>query len=214
MSRLADPDALRAAAETLGVSCSAADAESLFRYLDLLYFWNESAGLTTIDHADAPELHLLDSLAAEPLIGRVSTVIDIGTGAGLPGIPLAVVRPEVSFTLVDSNRRKVSFLAEAVRTLGLTNVRVRRAKAEAIVESGERFDIVVSRAFRAPAVFAEIAIGLLGDGGKIVVMTSGRQEREALAAAPAGTTVTDRRDFVLPGGASRSIVALATTAPS
>ncbi|MFQ5473895.1 MAG: 16S rRNA (guanine(527)-N(7))-methyltransferase RsmG, partial [Dehalococcoidia bacterium] len=120
---------LRCGAEQLGIDLSEQAAAKLIAFLECLYLWNKSAGLTTIERSEAVRLHLLDSLTALPLLGRCVAIADLGSGPGLPGIPLAIALPASRLVLVESRRRKCSFLAETIRELGLENCRVEQADA-------------------------------------------------------------------------------------
>ncbi len=118
----------------------------LLRFIGLLARWNRSYNLTAVrDPMEMIPRHLLDSLAViDYLQGR--SILDVGTGAGLPGIPLAITRPERAFTLLDSNGKKTRFVQQAVMELGLRNVRVERARVEDY-RPGQSFDTIIVRAF-------------------------------------------------------------------
>ena len=120
-------------------------AGKLLDYLDLLVRWNGTYNLTAIrDPKDMLSKHLLDSLAMHPYFTQAS-LADLGTGPGLPGIPLAIIRPEAAVSLVESNGKKARFLREAMRQLGLDNVRVIESRAEAVAEHG-RYTAITARA--------------------------------------------------------------------
>jgi 16S rRNA (guanine527-N7)-methyltransferase len=194
-----DADLLREGCEELGVSLTPAQHETLLRYLDLIYVWNRSAGLTTIARTDAIRLHLLDSLAALDAVPE-GPCVDLGTGAGLPGMVLAAARPAVSFVLVESNRRKCSFLLEAARSLSLANVQVVESDYERFTPD-PRFPTVISRAFRPPADFLEISRRFVGPHGHVVLLLADPSDA-ALAelADQAGFRITSCRRLLLPGG--------------
>ena len=127
-------------------------SEPLCRYLALLLKWNRVYNLTAITEPEQMITHhVLDSLViAAPLDQLLDdidapTILDVGTGAGLPGIPLAIARPAWTLTLLDSNSKKTAFVAQAAAEIGLTNISVFTARAEAL--TGGQFDVVVSRAF-------------------------------------------------------------------
>lgn len=183
-----------------------ARAARLLRYLDLVYIWNKASGLTTIPRDRAVRLHLLDSLAASPLV-QEGPCLDLGTGAGLPGLVLAIARPELAFVLVESNRRKCSFLMEAVRQVGVANARVLEADADTLVGTG-CWPTVISRAFRPPPEFLEAAVLLGGPGSRIVLLMADPSEAELDALAAGAGLQRDRvRRLSLPGGGeSRTIV--------
>ena len=203
-----EKDALLAGAAELGVSLRATAADSLLDYLDRVYRWNSSAKLTTIARLDAVRLHLLDSLALLPMLGHVSTVVDLGSGAGLPGIPLAICHGELWVSLVESRRRKASFLAETVRDLRLDRCTVIERDAATLADEDPRFDAVVSRAFLAPEPLVELASRLIKADGTVFVMTGGAAE-SLVGAGTAGLVLAAERRFRLPGGGEeRRIVAL------
>lgn len=132
----ADRAALRALIEPglkhLGIELPAGGAERLARYVELLARWNAVHNLTAVrDPAEMVPRHLLDSLVAAPLLAAPS-VLDVGTGAGLPGIPLAIARPDLSFTLLDVAAKRVQFVQHAVAQLGLGNATVQRAAVETV----------------------------------------------------------------------------------
>lgn len=192
-------------ARELGVPLDDAQRDILLRYVDLLYVWNRAAGLTTIPRENAVRLHVLDSLAAAPVLaaaprGAEGPVVDLGTGAGLPGLVLAVARPETSFVLVESNRKRCSFLLEALRVLALANVRV----VESAVEDLPRevlYPTVISRAFRPPAEFLQIARRLVAPGGSIVLLLADPTDEDLAALEQGiGLAVEVCRRVRLPGG--------------
>lgn len=119
----------------------------LMSYLDLMFKWNKVANLTAItNQKDAVIKHLLDSLVASPYLENNNRVIDVGTGAGLPGIPLAIINPEINFTLLDTAQKRTRFVRQAVHELTLTNnVEVVTSRVEAYRSAA--FDGVISRAF-------------------------------------------------------------------
>src|SRR5262245_13220868 len=137
-----------AQARAAGAVVTEEHAAKLLRLLDELVKWNETYNLTAITKREEMITHhLLDSLSVNgDLSGE--TVADVGTGAGFPGLPLAVVNPQRKFTLIDSNNKKVRFVAHAARTLGLANVEAVHARAEA-PRTGKPFDTVIARAFAA-----------------------------------------------------------------
>lgn len=144
----------------------------LLRYMGELQQWNAAYNLTAIQSPpDMVTKHLLDSLAVLPhLHGR--HIIDVGSGAGLPGIPLALANPTRRFTLLDSNGKKAAFLRHAGRALGLAQVEVVNARAEdyAQAEGKGRFDSVLSRAFASLAEMLECTGQLCALHGKILAM--------------------------------------------
>jgi 16S rRNA (guanine527-N7)-methyltransferase len=141
---------LHTGAEALGVRLGPAEVEGFFRYAKLLLRWNRRIDLTSIDeHEGVIDRHFLDSLAIVPhLAGDIRRVVDVGSGAGLPGLPLAMVRPDLEVVLVESRLKRAAFLRAAAAEVG-SQARVRAARAEDLV--GEPpWDLAVSRAMLPP----------------------------------------------------------------
>ncbi len=182
---------LAAGLDALGRPVPPGAAASLHRLLDELERWNARINLTAIrDREDMLALHIFDSLAARPLLkGR--TVLDIGTGAGFPGLPLAIVEPDRDFVLVDSNNKKIRFVEHAVRQLALDNVTAVKARAEDFAP-GDRFDTVIARAVAELAELVSIAGHHVGEDGVFVAL-KGRYPAEELERLPAGWTANVAR---------------------
>lgn len=198
-------ETLRQGAANLGVTLGSEQEADLLRYLDLIYVWNRAAGLTTIARANAVRLHLLDSLASLASVSG-NRCLDLGTGAGLPGLVLAIVMPGISFVLVESNRRRCSFLLEVVRVLGLRNVQVVESDVESLPKD-VRYPVVISRAFRPPLEFAGIASRFVAEDGRVVMMLADptHSELEVLEGA-SGLRLLETRRFSLPGGGERRTI--------
>lgn len=153
----------------LGVTLPAAQADTLVRYLALLYKWNRVFNLTAVrDGRELVERHLVDSLSALPHI-RGRRLLDVGSGAGLPGVPLAVARPDLDVELIDSNSKKTRFLNQVRLELGIVNLRVVHGRVERY-HPGELFDCILSRAFASVGDFWRLAHHLLAPGGVMVAM--------------------------------------------
>ena len=154
-----------------GVSVTPPQTAALTRYLNLLRQWNRVYNLTGIhDDAQLIERHLIESLALRPLLlGR--QIADLGTGAGLPGIPLAVTEPARHFTLIESRAKRVRFLRHVVGALGLANVTVEHGRAEDL-RFAASFDCVLARAVARPRPLLEILRPLTRPGSRILVLTS------------------------------------------
>ena len=196
---------LREGLRALDIALAEDRIAALLRYLDLLYVWNRMAGLTTIPRKDGVRLHLLDSLAVLRAIDR-GPCLDLGTGAGLPGMVLAIADPESRLVLVESNRRRCSFLLEVVRLLALGNVRVVESDVESL-DRGVRYPLVLSRAFRPPVEFASIASGLVAPGGRIVLMLADPDASEVEEIRRAsGMSMAKAHRFGLPGGREKRTV--------
>lgn len=197
--------ALRAA----GVTVPAEAGDPLERYLDLIEKWNRVYNLTAVRERERMVTHhVLDSLAILEWIptGPVR-LLDVGSGAGLPGIPLAIARPDLAVTLVDSNHKKGTFMQQAVAELGLRNAVVRVARVEELPADAP-FDVVVSRAFSDLATFAEACLHLLAPGGRLLAM-KGLVPHEELTQVPAAVRVTAQVPVRVPGlAAERHLITM------
>lgn len=171
----------------------------LHRYLDLLEKWNAAYNLTAVRGRHAMETeHVLDSLAVVPhLAVHNGTVVDVGTGAGLPGLVLAIAVPENRYVLVDSNGKKTRFLTQAAHELGLRNVTVFNGRIEDWQPSA-RVDVVTSRAFAALADMVQGCRALLDGGARVLAMKGVRPDDE-LAALPADVVVREVIALRVPG---------------
>jgi 16S rRNA (guanine527-N7)-methyltransferase len=183
-------------------------AMPLLAYLALLDRWNRTYNLTAIrDPREMVGKHLLDSLAMHPHFATGS-LADLGTGAGLPGIPLALAKPGLQVTLVESNGKKARFLREAVRTLGLANARVAESRAEALDEPGA-YDAITARALATLPLIIELGGHLLKPGGRLLAMKGARPDDE-ISALPAGWKVEAVHPLAVPGlAAARHLVVVA-----
>lgn len=172
---------LSAGIASLELALPSGAAEQLLDYVALLAKWNRAYNLTAVrDPRDMVVRHLLDSLAVLPWVAGGS-LIDIGSGPGIPGIPLAIARPDLSVTLVDSNLKMTRFAEAAVRELGLDNVRVVRTRVEALADVV--CDQAISRAFASVADFLKLADHVVRPGGRFLAM-KGRLDPVELEAVP------------------------------
>lgn len=175
---------LIAGAAQLGIELSELQAAQLIRLLDELDDWNQRMNLTAIRERGAQiTKHLLDSLSVQPFL-HGERVLDVGTGAGFPGLPLAIVNPQRQFTLLDSTAKKLKFIEHAATTLSLPNVQTVHTRAENFRPT-ERFDIVVSRAVGPIEQFVKWAGHLCVGGGRLLAM-KGREPAAELAKLPSG----------------------------
>ena len=150
--------------------------------------WNRKVNLTAIrDPEEMITGHLLDSLVVRPLL-QGETVLDVGTGAGFPGLPLAIAEPQREFTLVDSNNKKIQFVLHVAGLLGLDNVTAVKARVEDYAP-GDRFDTVIARAVAALPRLLEIAGHHVGEDGVFVAL-KGRYPAEEIQQLPAGWDYT------------------------
>lgn len=195
---------LLAGAQDMGVDLDGAQAEAMLRLTGELREWNKRINLTAITGpADMVDKHLLDSLSVQPLLhGR--RVADIGTGAGFPGLPLAIVNPRRSFTLIEATGKKCLFVRHAVELLGIGNVEVIQARAENWKPKAP-FDCVIARALGKLADFVRVAGHLCARDGRMLAM-KGRHPTAEMHALPAGWRVLALHDLRVPGLAAERCV--------
>jgi 16S rRNA (guanine527-N7)-methyltransferase len=190
-------DRLRRDAALLGVALSAADAARLLLLLDELALWNQRFNLTAIT---APEAmithHLLDSLSIQAdLAGE--EIADVGTGAGFPGLPLAVANPQRRFTLIDSSAKKIRFVAGTAQRMGLTNVTAVHARSEAFRPPAP-LSTVVTRAFAPLPRLTELVAPLCAPGTRVLAMKGRRPDAEILGLKPPWKLLGERT-LAVPG---------------
>lgn len=168
-----------------------AQCEALLGYLGLLARWNRAYNLTAVrDPAVMVRRQLLDSLSILPWVDR-GPLLDVGTGAGLPGLPLAVARPDLVFTLLDTNGKKTRFVQQAVGELGLSNVEVVRARAERLGRPGH-YALIVSRAFATLADMVRATAPLLAADGRWLAMKGALPVQELRTLPPGLSTEVQR----------------------
>jgi 16S rRNA (guanine527-N7)-methyltransferase len=213
MSALSDRAALyarlRAGTAELGLAPPPAVFERLLDYVDLLARWNVTFNLTAVRNpAEMIDRHLLDSLAIARHV-RGDSLIDIGSGAGLPGIPLAILDPARQHVLVDSNGKKARFLRESVRALELHNVRVEHARVEGL--RGE-YDTVTVRAFASLVEMLTLGGHVLAPDGVWLAM-KGLLKKDEMLGLPAGFQIEEMIPLAVPGlGAARHLVIIRRSA--
>jgi len=170
----------------------------LLTYLALLKRWNRAYNLTAIrDPLAMVPLHVLDSLALVPYLRDIRTLADLGTGPGLPGIPLALALPSLQVTLVESNGKKARFLREVVRTLQLSNAGVVEARAEQ-VKACALFDAITARALGSLAGIVAVGGHLLAPHGRLLAMKGIAPDQE-IAALPPDWAVDAIHPLAVPG---------------
>ena len=166
----------------LGVRFSVEQIEQFYKYMNLLIEWNEKMNLTAITEPKEIILkHFIDSLTILKYIDDNSKLVDVGTGAGFPGVPLSIMNPTLKITLVDSLNKRLIFLQEVVKELNLKNIEIVHARAEEIGQNKnyrEKFDIATSRAVANLATLSEYLVPLVKIGGKIISMKASNAKEE------------------------------------
>ena len=188
------------------------------RYAEMLTERNEKVNLTAItDPGEIRVKHFTDSLAAIDLIKTGATVLDIGSGAGFPGIPLKIARDDISVTLLDSVNKKVAFMNDVIADLGLKNIEAVHARIEDFPHKGE-FDVAVSRAVAELTTLAEYALPFVKVGGTFVAYKSEKAEAEAAAAGNAvallGGRLREIREVNVAPGLTRRLIVVDKIAPT
>ena len=190
----------------LGVRFSVKQTEQFFEYMNLLIEWNEKMNLTAITEPDEIILkHFIDSITILRELEDGSKLVDVGTGAGFPGIPLSIMNPTLKITLVDSLNKRLIFLQEVVNRLKLENIEIIHARAEEFGQNRkyrEKFVISTSRAVANLSTLSEYLIPLVKVGGKVISMKASDAKQEINEAKKAievlGGTVEKVDEFNLP----------------
>ena len=192
--------------DIIGVRFSVEQMEQFYKYMNLLIEWNEKINLTAIiEPEEIIQKHFIDSLTILNRIEDNKSVVDVGTGAGFPGIPLSIMNPTLKITLVDSLNKRLVFLQEVINQLGLKNVELVHARAEDFGQNKkyrEKFDVATSRAVANLSTLSEYLIPLVKENGKIICMKASEAEEEIEQAKKAinvlGGTIKNVETFDLP----------------
>ena len=193
-------------ASTMGVRFSVEQMDKFYKYMNLLIEWNEKINLTAIIEPNEIILkHFIDSITILKDIKDGSTVVDVGTGAGFPGIPLSIMNPTLKITLVDSLNKRLIFLQEVINELDLKNVELVHARAEEFGRNKkyrEKFDVATSRAVANLATLSEYLLPLVKINGKAISMKAGNASQEIEDAKKAiktlGGNINNIEEFNLP----------------
>ena len=199
---------LAAGLAQLGLPLAPGQVQALLKLVDALAEWNTRVNLTAIrSPADMVDKHLLDSLAVLPLLKGLA-IADVGTGAGFPGLPLAIADPDRRYTLVEATGKKVAFVRRAAGMLDLPNVEVVQARAESY-RPHRPFDCVLSRALGTLSEFIRVAGHLAGARGRLLAL-KGKVPEAEIAALPEGWKLVAVHPVAIPGlDAERCVVELA-----
>jgi len=197
VNRESELELLAAGARELGIELTPSRSDVLLKLVDELELGNAQFNLTAIrDRVDVLRKHLLDSLSLEPYL-RGDRVADVGTGAGFPGLPLAIVNPQRRFTLIEATGKKARFAERVALQLGCDNVQVVHARAESY-RPFELFDTVTARALSSLADFAAYAGHLCAPGGRLLAM-KGKRPDEEISALPKSFRVLAVHRLRVPG---------------
>ena len=165
---------LRQGASFFGVDLDDLTLQSFTRYAKELLIWNKKINLTSIIQPhEIVEKHFIDSLAVYPYLTPHACLLDMGTGAGFPGIALKISLPDLKATLIDASAKKINFIKQAIRILGLKDIQAQYIRAEDLLQrktSKDKFEVVVCRAFSALDKFLDLALPLLTEGGTVLAM--------------------------------------------
>ena len=193
-------------AEEIDINLTVEQLWKFYSYMELLIEWNEKINLTAIIEPEEIILkHFIDSLTIYKYIEKDNKVVDVGTGAGFPGIPLKIANPELKITLVDSLNKRLIFLQDVINKLQLKNVEIIHARAEDFGQNKkfrEKFDIATSRAVANLSTLSEYLIPLVKLNGKGICMKAGDADQELDEAKKAinvlGGTIKEVENFMLP----------------
>jgi 16S rRNA (guanine527-N7)-methyltransferase len=203
---------IHSGANDLGIDVPPPQMDQLVQFAETLLEWNRRINLTAItDPGEMAVKHFIDSMAVLPHIPENGSLLDIGSGGGFPGLVIAIFRPELDITSIDSVRKKISFQQHVIRTLGLKFVRAAHARAETLPEEDRRYGIIVSRALGSLEMFTNLALPMLSEEGRVIAYKgvmdeAGEDEIEALKAKHSELSV-DIQSYLLPySGDKRSLV--------
>lgn len=184
----------------LGLSLSNQTIDSLLAYAEKLLKWNKTYNLTAItDPIDVIDDHLLDALTVLSHLGKTTRLLDVGTGGGVPGIPLAICRPNCHITLLDANSKKTAFLRQMAIELSLKNINVVTSRVENY--RAEPFETIISRAFSSLSQFLTLTSPLLQPNGRWLAM-KGRALANEIASLPTGYSIDGIITLSVPGSAA------------
>jgi len=201
-------ETIEGGAGELGLSLGREETAKMAAHLELVVKWNRVHNLTSVrEPGEMAVLHVLDSLSVLPHLGSAQSLADVGSGAGFPGIPLAIARPDLPVALLESSSKKCAFLEQARTELGLANVTVVCERVQNW-KPGSQFDAVASRAFSDLADFVSQAGHLLAPGGRLLAM-KGVHPFDEIARVPETHRVSSVVELAVPSlSAKRHLVLL------
>lgn len=197
---------LKEGAEKLGVHLTEKALSQFSLYLEELLLWSPKIDLVAqTDPVLLIRKHVLDSIAVASYLARAVNILDLGSGAGLPGVPLALVLPEISFTLIEARRKRVSFLKQVARKIGMQNLLIREGRAEVLAQDialQDAFAIVITRATWSVVDLLELAYPFLRAEGKVFAMKGPRyeEERHLREFSREKYCLLNKHDYTLPFG--------------
>lgn len=185
-------------AHDIGIHIDSDTADQFAVHAEALLTWSRKSNLTAIkDPLEVAVKHFIDSMAPARYITLETTLLDIGSGGGFPGIPLKILVPSLSVTLIDASRKKVSFLNHVIGTLGLDNINARHIRAEDLAKEHCTYDVIISRAFSSLATYVKLALPLLSEGGQIIAMKGKETSEEMDSLATLSATLSDGRTICM-----------------
>jgi 16S rRNA (guanine527-N7)-methyltransferase len=199
---------LSAGIAALGIALPEGAQDKLLAYVALLAKWNRTYNLTAVrDETDMVTHHLLDSLVVSPYLPDGTRLVDVGSGAGLPGLVLAIARPDLEIESVEAVQKKAAFQQQAKIELGLANVSIYCGRVQAL-EPAVQFDVVISRAFSSLVEFVRLTDRLVGRYGRLLAM-KGAAPADEIAAVPTGWHASAVHKLAVPGlDAQRHLIVL------
>ena len=175
-------ESMREKSMVLGIDFSVEQINKFYKYMELLIEWNQKINLTAIIEPEEIILkHFIDSITILKYIEKDAKIVDVGTGAGFPGIPVSIMRPDLKITLVDSLNKRLIFLQEVIKELNLENIEIIHSRAEEFGQNKkyrESFDIATSRAVANLSTLSEYLIPLVKIGGKVISMKAADANNE------------------------------------
>lgn len=191
-------DIFKQKCQNIDIDLSSEESERLLNYLSSLLKWNKAFNLTAITNPEeALDLHLLDSVAVNPAIQGYNSLLDVGTGGGLPGIPLAILNPDKEFSLLDTNSKKTRFLKQVIYELGLNNVSVINQRVQDF-KNQSGYACILSRAFASLSDMVQWTEHLLAEQGHWLAM-KGQYPQQELDALPEAVELDRAQEVKLPG---------------